>query len=134
MSMTIQQAIDKIAFHYKQSTTVYHECINRGFCREATGHRQDMEAEQMALEALREKAARENPNPLTIEELRQMNGEPVWVVELNNWAIVNVEEGGRWDGIPFVHTKIGGVSVEWNAESRNLLCYRHKPKEEHHEN
>ena len=87
------------------------------------------EALTMAINALREQEERENPKLLTMDELKKMNGEPVWVVELNYWAIVEVEEGGRWDGIPFVYTKIDGVSYGWNAESRNLRCYRHKPKE-----
>ena len=42
------------------------------------------------------------PNePLTLEQLREMDGEPVWVAEIDHWALVDVEKGGRWDGIPF---------------------------------
>lgn len=73
---------------------------------------------------------RENPKLLTMDELRKMDGEPVWVEEMNAWAIVGVDEGGRWDKIPFVNTTISNVRYGWNAESRNLHCYRHKPKEE----
>lgn len=84
----------------------------------------------MAIKALQEQAEREDPKPLTIEELRQMNGEPAWVAELNYFAIVEVLDSGMWAGVPFVHTSIDGVRYVWNAESRNLHCYRHKPKEE----
>lgn len=40
-------------------------------------------ADKVALAALREKAARENPQPLTLEELRERDGKPVWVTFIN---------------------------------------------------
>lgn len=50
----------------------------------------------------RYKAERENPQPLTLEELRRMDGQPVWVTFLDDvftightaplWMIVNAEE------------------------------------------
>lgn len=84
------------------------------------------------LDALREKQEREKPKLLTMDELKKMNGEPVWVVELNYWAVVGVEQGGRWHNVPFVYTNIDGVSYGWDAEHRNLHCYRHRPKEVPH--
>ncbi len=32
------------------------------------------------------KRERESPKPLTLEELREMDGEPVWIVEEPNWG------------------------------------------------
>lgn len=40
----------------------------------------------LAIAALRELDAQENQKPLTLEELRQMNGEPVWIVEHPDWG------------------------------------------------
>jgi hypothetical protein len=37
------------------------------------------DALDMAIEALREKAERENPKPLTLEELKERVGKPVWI-------------------------------------------------------
>lgn len=88
------------------------------------------EALNMAITALREQEERENPKLLTMDELKKMNGEPVWVVELNYWAVVEVLDSGMWAGVPFVNTRIDNVGIGWNAESRNLHCYRHKPKED----
>lgn len=88
------------------------------------------EALNMAITALREQEERENPKLLTMDELKKMNGEPVWVAELNYWAIVEVLDRGTWAGVPFVNTSIDNVGFCWNAESRNLHCYRHEPKEE----
>lgn len=84
------------------------------------------------LDAIREKLEREKPKLLTMDELKKMNGEPVWVVELNYWAVVEVLDSGMWAGVPFVNTSIDGVGIGWNAERRNLHCYRHRPKEDPH--
>ena len=35
----------------------------------------------IALSAINEKQERENPKPLTLDELREMDGEPVWCAD-----------------------------------------------------
>ena len=64
----------------------------------------------MALDALREKQERENPKPLTLDELRGMMGEPVWCVS---------ESGASW----FIVNK-GLLSIV-----NGVTAYRHKPGE-----
>lgn len=83
------------------------------------------EAMQMAKVALREKAEREEPQPLTIEELKQMIGEPVWVQG------PGIPEYGRW-GI--VEDAFGNSLYLLNDFSchdigKTWLAYRNKPKE-----
>ena len=70
------------------------------------------------------------PNePLTLEELREMNGQPVWVKETNHWALIDIETGGgRWSGIPFVVWAENGAKFCYNIKARNLHCYRCQPK------
>lgn len=70
-----------------------------------------LEANKAALAALREKQERENPKPLTEEELRWMMGQPVWIVPI-------------------------GASGKWAIMSNSLLslragylAYRYKPEE-----
>lgn len=87
------------------------------------------EALDMAVDALLEKAEREDPTPLTIEELKQMHGEPVWLADEKRWAIIDVADSGMWQGIPFVCFEDRGIPFCWNIEKRNLRCLRHKPKE-----
>ena len=71
-----------------------------------------MDASQTALEALREKQQRENPTPLNQEELRDMIGKPVW--------LVNESAGcGRWVI----------MSVSWLNISYAYKAYRYKPEE-----
>lgn len=72
-----------------------------------------LEANRAALAALREKQERENPKPLTEDELRQMLGEPVWCV---------YEGGAHWFLVgPSMFTILNGFTA-----------YRYKP-EVHHE-
>lgn len=78
---------------------------------------------KLVAEALREKAERENPQPLTIEELRQMNGEPIHIQGLG-WRINHGVNYGidSW----FLNTAEGKFIDMANF---NGGIYRHKPKE-----
>lgn len=66
--------------------------------------------------------------PLTIEELRTMNEQPVWCETLGCWGIIIIENVGQWAGIPFL---LGhqGCQFEFDIESRGLVVYRMKPAE-----
>lgn len=87
------------------------------------------EAMQMAKAALREKAERENPQPLTLEELRQMDREPVWIKADHYGLFADVVKiRGREDGDCFVGVKIC-YWLQENGYSKTWIAYRHKPKE-----
>lgn len=65
------------------------------------------------------------PNePLTLEQLREMDGEPVWVEDVEHWALIDIEKGGQWDGMPFAIWNENGVRFCYNVINRKLLCYR----------
>ena len=86
------------------------------------------EALDMAISALREQDAADkdvgNNEPLTPDELREMDGEPVYIVDgdVAWWDIVSFSLQG-WlylvKGKQFRYSRYG----EW-------LAYRHKPEEE----
>ena len=63
-----------------------------------------------AIAALREQEKRENINPLTMEELLNMLGEPVWVkgAHYGAWVI---------------------ASMTWVNLYEDYMFYRHKPEE-----
>lgn len=65
---------------------------------------------------------------LTLERLREMNGQPVWVKEINHWALIDIETGGRWSGIPFAVWAENGAKFCYNIKARNLHCYCCQPK------
>lgn len=76
-------------------------------------------------------STRTPPNdPLTVEELREMDGEPVWVEEVEHWALIDIEKSGQWAGIPFAIWAENGTKFTYNVESRGLHCYRHLPEGE----
>lgn len=71
------------------------------------------------------------PNePLTLEQLREMDGQPVWVEEVKHWALIDIEKGGQWDGIPFAVWAENGAKFTYNVKSRGLQCYRRPPEGE----
>lgn len=69
-------------------------------------------------------------DPLTLEELREMDGEPVWVVctpdadgeRLSIWALVSVE-----DEI-FLQNSFGGRSAYEDVATNIEAIYRRKPE------
>lgn len=71
------------------------------------------------------------PNePLTLEELQEMDGEPVWVEDVRHWALIDIGKGGQWDGVPFAIWAENGARFCYNILDRNLLCYRRPPEGE----
>lgn len=90
-----------------------------------------------ALAALHEKAERENPAPLTLEQIRQMRGKPVYCPEAESYGIITMDKIGAWADKPFLkffwlqhEDSPCGVDCEWNIEERGLTIYPYKPKEE----
>ena len=71
------------------------------------------------------------PNePLTLKQLREMDGEPVWVEDVKHWALIDIEKGVQWDGMPFAVWAENGVKFTYNVKSRDLHCYRRPPEGE----
>lgn len=126
MGMTIQEAIMRITDHME----VHH--IGE------PPHIKIGDALLMAIDALMEKAERDDPKPLTIEELLQMDGELVWfeVIDANDYTVPNKSE---WAQVVLPEWKRAvwfwrfGNECESEPKMENYgktwLAYRHKPKE-----
>lgn len=67
---------------------------------------------------------------LTLEQLRQMDGQPVWVEEVEHWALIDIEKSGQWAGIPFAAWAENGANFTYNIEGRELHCFRRPPEGE----
>ena len=69
--------------------------------------------------------------PLTIEQLREMNGEPAWWDDSDGgcWGIISVDSAGMWGGIPFFRGRWKQLNFEYNIEERKMEIYRHPPGE-----
>lgn len=131
MSMTIEESIKRIRNHMEVHRIGEPPHIYIG------------EALTMAIDALKEKAERENPAPLTIEELRQMNGEPVWVTDPSEPAVsayctIDVCVRFKEDRVNDKYSEAmipgdGFSCYQFNTYGKTWIAYLHKPKEEHHE-
>lgn len=87
-------------------------------------------AYEAALQALREKEERENPKPLTLEELLTVNEEPVWL-----WF---ADAPGRWlirNSLCWVDTccpeRMSMFNMKWYKHSAygvDWVAYCYKPK------
>ena len=114
--------------------------INKGGCGASTGYQDGVEKAIAAwnhrADHIREVAKKA---PLTLDELRQMDGEPVWIVTLDGtvdpiWEII-VSAGER--GIDLICT-LNGVETrdyaDFDLYNDTWLAYRNTPvKEEHRE-
>ena len=95
-----------------------------------------LEALDMAISALRQQEhfrdLTKKMEPLTLDELRRMEGQPVYIVENTEyWAIVNsFDQAGVYllsYGNPDDYGYFGFYGKTW-------LAYRQKPEEDKHEN
>ena len=81
-----------------------------------------LEALDMAISALRQQECVGEANKaLTLDELRQMDGEPVWCVSLG----AELSRGNGW--------YIGVNNWFMNGYGKTWLAYRQKPEEDDHE-
>lgn len=88
-----------------------------------------LSAYDMAISALQEQDERENPKPLTLDELRGMDGEPVWLLPDRKCFIVNNDFL-----LPYGERHPCGVDMWGAGTSLSLLAkcgvYRYLPKED----
>lgn len=65
--------------------------------------------------------------PLTLAELRSMDGEPAWCEDFGCWGIVRVDPNGNWKNKPFLLGHLYGAKFEYDIDRRRLKLYRYKP-------
>lgn len=63
---------------------------------------------------------------LPLEDLRKMDGEPVWCEDLECWGIVKVDPDGHWKNKPFLMGHSNGVKFDYDIGRRKLKLYRRK--------
>ena len=104
------------------------------------------DAVDMAISALRQqdhfRDLTKKVEPLTLDELRQMDGEPVWVSVSNNWRESGVSEG--WCLVRFhseddrvrvyvYDTRHGARFFAQQDYGASWIAHRQKPEEDKHE-
>lgn len=104
--MDVNKAID----YFKQEIRFCKEAPVLNGCQMTDDWTLMMEVSKLAVKALEAMQERMNPQILTLDELKQMDGEPVWVVDRYG--------NGRWAIVSF------GLLSVYNG----LDAYRHKPE------
>lgn len=91
--------------------------------------RKRIEALDMAIHALRAQQEQERNEPLTLKELRQMDGEPVWVVNVATKKCDGFHD--EWALVSAARRNVESVSVIYHFENYGefWLAYRRKPEE-----
>jgi hypothetical protein len=89
-------------------------------------YRRRVDFAETCISALREQTERENPQPLTLERLRKMDGEPVYCIgiinfALSGWGTNNVKNEQIVDG--------NGDYWDFKELGKSYNAYRYKPKE-----
>ena len=71
---------------------------------------------------------------LTVEELKEMAGQPVWCPEENAYGIIMCDKQGMWAGIPFLfgvwHQETTDIHFVRDIIGRKLSCFRIEDKKE----
>lgn len=83
-------------------------------------------------EALQEKQERENPQPLTLEQLKSMDGEPVFFTRCG-WGIIGFRKVGTDEHGEYDKKYTVGFSYGWewlDDVMRSGQAYAHKPEQE----
>lgn len=87
--------------------------------------KEDIDALEFALTALR--SMQEAGEPLTVERLREMDGKPVWIEDVNRWGVVSIPEAEQFKNTPFVLFRKEDVQFEWQIEDSELTVYSYPP-------
>lgn len=121
--MTTEEAIAYWEVFQREIDLLYPLCDERS--KATLGEQREPVA--LALSALRAQQQTDANQPLTLDELRQMDGEPVYIAENTEyWAVVN---GFDERGIYLLsHGKPDDYGY-FELYGKTWLAYRHKPKE-----
>ena len=90
--------------------------------------------------AIREKRERDNPKPLTWDELREMVGQPIWTIGVSfsddgSWSMWDIVEEVTDEYVRFGYSTEAPERWSYNLRMANgelcgsaWLAYRYKPK------
>lgn len=80
---------------------------------------------ELAITALR--SMQEAGEPLSLEQLQEMDGQPVWIEDTSCWGLVFIPKAGQFKNSPFVLFRKEGVQFEWHVTDSELTIYSYPP-------
>lgn len=79
-----------------------------------------------AIEQLLKNTKLADAQPLSIEQLRQMNGRPAWWDGGDGegcWGIIEVDSDGPYAGKPFFEGRWKNMSFSWDIKENKMMIY-----------
>lgn len=119
--MKIEEAIEWMEEAVQETTECFEQC-SPSLQKELVMQKEVFE---LAISALR--SMLEAGEPLTVERLREMDGKPVWIEDVNRWGFVSIPEAGQFKNTPFVLFRKEDVQFEWQIEDSELTVYSYPP-------
>lgn len=80
---------------------------------------------KIAISALR--STPQPGKPLTLDQLREMDGQPVWIEDTSCWGLVFIPKAGQFKNSPFVLFRKEDVQFEWHVTDSELTIYSYPP-------
>lgn len=117
--MTIEEAIEKVEY-------MIHVEVKW------PGTEETVEALELAIDALLAQQEAEKNEPLTLDELRKMDGKPVWIVEYPDWGHWEISEDAE-DYLSNRNENFYGMKYDdpcgkFGLHVLGWLAYRKKPE------
>lgn len=97
-----------------------------GLCEKLEHLQEAMEAVNEHWKRVHEQRGWTAGEPLTLEQLRGMDGRPAYWPDDESWGIISVDDAGRWAGIPFFRGRKNGVNFEYDIVSRGMEVYAYQ--------
>lgn len=129
--MTMEEAIQQLdgaeMMVLNREITQFNQAIIMAISALHTQQKQANECTKCQSDKIRHKQESVHNDPLVLDELRQMRGEPVWCKELECYGIVKMEKVGRWANELFLvgtwHNGDVAVNFEYDIKSRPVLRF-----------
>lgn len=119
--MKIEEAIEWMEETIQDINELFDQC-STALQEEIT---EQKEVFELALTALR--SMPEAGEPLSLEQLKQMDGKPVWIEDTSCWGLVFIPKAGQFKNSPFVLFRKEGVQFEWHVTDSELTIYSYPP-------
>ena len=119
--MKIEEAVKWMEEAIQETTECFEEC-SPALQKELVEQKEVFELALTALHSMPEAG-----EPLSLEQLRKMDGKPVWIEDVNRWGLVSIPEAGQFKNSPFVLFRKNGVQFEWLVEDSELTVYSYPP-------
>lgn len=126
--MKIEEAVKWMEEAIQETTECFEEC-SPALQKELVEQKEVFELALTALRSMSESGEYHfrDDTKLSLEQLKQMDGKPVWIEDTSCWGLVFIPKAGQFKNSPFVLFRKKGVQFEWQIEDSELTVYAYPP-------